>query len=407
MTIKKQTSSHKPAVAAKMQVLIKEAKISALKQVVSEIEQALKEYGFGASTVITKELNLEGKEVTASIQVDYFGSWGQYEGEKGLGLDIETASFLDNTITSISKKHFKFGMGWQAGDDCDIHINIRNCRNDVDTKNQVGFVMPAKRKTKRKSNKPSEAEVKKAKVALVKEVGHLFFNEIKDHTSDFSTYPVTTSGKLNIKDPFVTINIRYLGAWEYCPQRKRLHIVGYYKKMLDHLVEKYTKRYPKFIISWDTDERAWLHVTIRNKQPAKLAMLKDGLELATQAANSSNEQDLKVLATAASDLEYKLRYSHPKSTGCHVSALDWQRVDKEESQANINISIRQYGEYEYQDESGRFNGHGEYFMNDSTFTFFKKVLDVVRKKHPKININWHEGDKEYVYITLTMNNLQQ
>lgn len=252
----------------------------------------------------------------------------------------------------------------------------------------------------------TDAAVQKAKVTLVREVGRLLLDDIANSTSGFKQYPLVTSGKSGIKDPTAIISIRYIGEWVFCPQRKRLHITGYHKRLIDSLVEKYTKRYPKFVIGWDSDERAWVHITIKNKQSPKLAMLNGSISPTQKKEGDYAAKDLELVKSVAAALEYKLRYSHPKSIGCHVPALDWQRVDGENAQAVVDISIKQYGEYEHQDEVGKFYGHSDYFMNETTFTFFKSVLDDFRKKHPEIAISWHEGDKDYVHITVSKQDLR-
>lgn len=251
-------------------------------------------------------------------------------------------------------------------------------------------------------NKPSDAAVKKAKVALVKEVGLSFLNEIKSITRGFEDFPLTTSGKSDIKDPTAVINIRYIGEWRYCQERKRLHLTGSVATLLNDLVKKYTERYTKFVIEWSTDDKAWVTITIKNKQPATLAILNGGLSPAQQKAADKVAKDLELVEGVTDELEYQLRNHHPFSNNYGNIAREWRRTNSDEGKAVIEIEIRQYGEYEYMDECGKFDGHEDYFMSAETFNFFKEALATVGRKHPKVDISWHEGGKEWVYIRLEM-----
>lgn len=284
--------SDEPTFTAKMKIAIQEAKISALKQVVGEFEAAMKDFGYGRNTVVEVTENLEGKEPSASINAVYFGSWGQYEGEDGMQLDMEAATFLTDTVSRITKAYPKFGIGWLAGDDCDIYINIRNCRGSSDTKQQAGFVMPDKppvednEKIVVKRNKTKVADIKKAKLWLVKKVGRLVLADIKEVTKPYNTIRTIVSPSL--VHPRVIIKVRYFGHWQYCEKRKRMHISEQDQDILNGIFKKITDRYPKFVIEYDTNDRAWVDIAIRNKQPSTLAMLRGAL---TPAQQRAAEQD--------------------------------------------------------------------------------------------------------------------
>lgn len=256
-----------------VKLAIKEAKIASLKEVISEIEVAIKEFGYGKETIVNNILNLDDKEPSASINMRYFGSWGQYEGEALPQLDLEAATFLTDTVERIMKAYPKFGIGWLAGDDYDVHINIRNCRSDTETKQQAGFVEPPKVVKERKPNVPSDAAVKRLKIELVKEVGRSLMDDIKTiKGGDNAVFTSTTKPHLN--NPAVIIRIKYLGTWEYCKQRKRMHVTAGVASRIDACITKLTDQHPKFVIEWDTDDRLFIHVAVKNQQPRSLALLK-------------------------------------------------------------------------------------------------------------------------------------
>ena len=104
----------------------------------------------------------------------------------------------------------------------------------------------------------------------------------------------------------------------------------------------------------------------------------------------------------ADELEHQLRNCHPFGSNNGNIAREWRRTNDDEGKAVVEIEIRQYGDYEYMDECGKFNGHEDCFMSAETFSFFKETLATVGKKHPKVDISWHESGKEWVSIYLEM-----
>lgn len=255
---------------------IQKAKIESLKEVISEFESAMKKFGYGKNTIVKNIENLDDKEPSASINTRYFGSWGQYEGEALPQLDLETATFLTDTVKRVVKAYPKFGIGWLAGDDYDIHINIRNCRSDMETKLQDNFIAPRKVIKKRKPNEPSDAAVANLKVALVKKVSQLLIDDIKTiKGSDDAIFTSTT--KPHLKNPAVNIRIKYLGSWAYCKQRKRMHVSDVVAGCIDVCITKLTDQHPKFVIDWDTDDRLFINIVVKNQQSRNLTLLQGAL----------------------------------------------------------------------------------------------------------------------------------
>jgi hypothetical protein len=111
---------------------------------------------------------------------------------------------------------------------------------------------------------------------------------------------------------------------------------------------------------------------------------------AAKKAAAGPEDELKA---ALLDLKSELRNAHRNSQYC-----TWDPIEKSHSGNGMEFGVRYWGDWKVPDDEEDDGDYDWKVLTDRTRTEIKRVLDAVRKRHPKIKLDYSTGEKEWLYF---------